>query len=190
MCILIVSHYGFLILVGNGGYCIHSFCCSRAWDVIEFPKLKSWYQQNLELIELIMQSLETLTNLTQYQILKTYLEIQYKIWIEYKISSAHLIDYCQCQLFWSYCPPCEFPGFEVTVHLVILDIDGFLSFHFVLSRWIGCPIFSSSTAYLTALLCHMRGYLIALLCFTLPYERRGDVNVVFNSIQGCLQLLL
>ena len=107
-----------------------------------------------------------------------------------QFSSAHLIDYCHCQLFWSYCQPCEFPGFEVTVHLVILDIDGFLSFHFVLSRWIGCPIFSSSTAYLTALLCHMRGYLIALLCFTLPYERRGDVNVVFNSIQGCLQLLL
>ena len=80
MCISIVSHYGFLILVGNGGYCIHSFCCSRAWDVIEFPKLKSWYQQNLELIELIMQSLETLTNLTQYKILKMYLEIQDLNW--------------------------------------------------------------------------------------------------------------
>ena len=114
MCISIVSHYGFLILVGNGGYCTDSFCCSRAWDVIEFPKLKSWYQQNLELIELIMQSLETLTNLTQYQILKMYLEIQDLNWIQDFIRPYHrllpmptflkLLSTLWISRFWSYCP--------------------------------------------------------------------------------------
>ena len=118
MCISNVSHYGFLILVGNGGYCIHSFCCSWAWDVIEFPKLKSWYQQNLELIELIMQSLETLPIWISIKYWKCIWK--YKIWIGGRpvfIRPSHrllplptflkLLSTLWISRFWSYCPSCD-----------------------------------------------------------------------------------